>query len=415
MKVSETNNLLACYPDVAKSIDFKATIKEWEHNPKKYAHVTCLEDCSKIAPSHGKRAVFKCLKNPEHNNYSAIIYSRIGGHGCPQCGLIKQVKSFIKTKLKNNNNLLVCYPEIAESIDFDATIKAWEKEPKKYAHITCLEDCSKITPKTSKRAIFKCLKNPKHDNWSTAIDNRTLLGYGCYQCGLVKISQFSSKRNLSKANNLLTCYPEIAKSINFEATMKAYLKNPKKYAHVTCLEDCYKITPKTNKRAIFKCLKNPKHDNWDTIINNRTSLGNGCPQCANANSVSKEEKTFKNELVKILYLRDNEYKTNVRIIPNFKKNIKNKLELDFVCEKLAIAIEFNGIYWHSNKFIKENKSVSADFYHRYKFEQAKKLGLTLLFVQEQDWLNNKEEVLTAIHNYCFKHIDEIPEILQFHG
>lgn len=82
-----------------------------------------------------------------------------------------------------------------------------------------------------------------------------------------------------------------------------------------------------------------------------------------------------------------------------------------MCEKLGIAVEFNGSYWHSDKIIRKNKGVSADFYHRYKFKQAKKLGLTLLFVQEQDWINNKGNVLTAIQNYCFTHT-EIPEILQ---
>ena len=299
------------------------------------------------------------------------------------------------------NNLLTYYPEVAKSINFDATLKAWKKEPKRYAYITCLEDCSKITPSTHKRAIFKCWKNPEHNNWDAIIGNRTLLRQDCPQC---------AGKVTSKENNLLVCCREVAKSIDFDATMKAWEQNPKKYVHVTCLEDCSKIAPSTHKRAIFKCLDNPKHNNWDTKIGNRT-VGCGCPQCAVNNCVSQEEKSFKNELVKILQLKDDEYKTNVRIIPNFQKNVKAKLELDFVCEKLGIAVEFNGEYWHSDKVIKKMKGVSADFYHRYKFEQAKKLGLTLLFVQEQDWRNNKKTMLTAIKNYCFKHV-EIPEILQ---
>ena len=78
-------------------------------------------------------------------------------------------------KVSETHNLLACYPEVAKSIDFKATIKAWEKEPKKYARITCLEDCSKITPASRKRAIFKCLKNPEHDNWYTRIDHLSLI------------------------------------------------------------------------------------------------------------------------------------------------------------------------------------------------------------------------------------------------
>lgn len=73
MKVSETHNLLTCYSEVAKSIDFDATIKAWKQNPKKYAHITYLEDCFKIAPASKKCAIFKCLKNPEHNNWNTTI------------------------------------------------------------------------------------------------------------------------------------------------------------------------------------------------------------------------------------------------------------------------------------------------------------------------------------------------------
>ena len=401
MKVSETYNLLTCYPKVAKSIDFDATMKEWGQNPKKYAHITCLEDCSKITPASGKRAIFKCLKNPKHDNWDATIKNITSlGHGCSQCA--GQVAS-------KENNLLTCYPDVAKSIDFNATMKAWKCNPKKYIHITCLEDCSKITPSGSKRVISKCLKNPEHNNWDARISNR-IKGCGCPQCGLIQQRESYLKTRLKNNNNLLDNYPEVAKHIDFDATIKAWEKEPKKYAHITCLEDCFKIVPRTHKRAIFKCLNNSEHDNWDTTISNRTLSKQGCPQCANS-CVSREEKNFKNELIKILQLKDCEYETNVRIIPNFKKNVKRNLELDFVCEKLGIAVEFNGTYWHSDKVIRKAKGVSADFYHRYKFEQAKKLGLTLLFVQEQDWRDDKETVLTTIQNYCFKHA-EIPKILQ---
>ena len=394
---SKENNLLVCYPDVAKSIDFEKTFEAWKKFPNKYVNIACLKDCNKIMPKTNKRAIFKCLKNSKHDSWDAIINDRTGHcRNCPQCS---------GNVVSKENNLLVCYPDVAKSIDFEKTFEAWKKFPNKYAYIICLKDCIKITPSSGKRAIFKCLKNPKHDNWDAIISSRTILNSDCPQCAGAVVS---------KENNLLVCYPEIAKSIDFNATIKAWEQNPKKYVYVSCLADCNKIAKKTGKHAIFKCLKNPNHDNWDAVIHNRIYSIHSCPQCANS-CISKEEKVFKNELVKILQLKSNEYKTNTRIIPNFKKNIKNKLELDFVCKKLGIAVEFNGTYWHSDKVIRKNRGVSADFYHHYKFEQAKKLGLTLLFVQEQDWLNNKEEVLTAIHNYCFKHIDEIPEILQLHA
>ena len=293
-------------------------------------------------------------------------------------------KQKIEKKIKTN---------IIKSIDFEATRLAYKLNPFEFINVDNQEF------NTNKKAIFKCLNNPLHNN--RVITIKQAMHTICPQC--------ANHSKPDKNSNLLKFYPKIAESIDFKQTIESNKKDNKNYSDVTCLADCAYTSPHSGKRAIFKCLENPEHNNWDTTINSRT-LGHGCPQCA-ANCISKEEKLFKNELVKILQLKDNEYKTNVRIIPNFKKNVKNKLELDFVCEKLGIAVEFNGTYWHSDKVIREEKGVSADFYHYYKFEQAKKLGLTLLFVQEQDWMDNKEAVLMAIQNYCVKHA-EIPEILQ---
>ena len=303
---------------------------------------------------------------------------------------VKSKRTIKKHKTRKNIN-----SNIIKSIDFEATRLAYKLNPSEFI------DVDNLDFNTQKRAIFKCLKNPEHNNRAITIGQaiRTI----CPQC--------ANNCKPDKDNNLLKLYQAIAESIDFKQTIEANKKDNKHYSSVTCLADCAYTSPYSNKRAIFKCLKNPEHNNWDATINSRTSLGRGCPQCAN-NRVSKEEKSFKNELVKILQLKSNEYKTNVRIIPSFNKNSKQKLELDFVCEKLGIAVEFNGAYWHSDKVIRKTKGVSANFYHRYKFEQAKKLGLTLLFVREQDWMDNKEAVLTAIQNYCFKHT-EIPKILQF--
>lgn len=58
MNVSATNNLLTCYPEVARSIDFDATVEAWTQNPKKYVYVPCLEYCFKIATGGGENTLF---------------------------------------------------------------------------------------------------------------------------------------------------------------------------------------------------------------------------------------------------------------------------------------------------------------------------------------------------------------------
>ena len=389
---SETNNLLVKYPGIAKEIDFETTLKAWEQNCNKYIHVTCLKDCAKILPKSNKRAIFRCAKNNSHI-WDVVIKSRTDGNGCPICA---------ELIASETNNLLVKYPEIAKEIDFEATVKAWEQNNKKYAYTPSLEYCVEITPYSKKRAIFRCSKDKTHGTWDSIIGNRTLHGRGCPKC---------AGQIASKTHNLLAEYPEIAKCIDFTQTMQKWQEDPKKYVYASCLQDCSKILPGSEKRAIFRCLENKNHCVWDSKINNRTT-GYGCPTCASARSVSNEEKAFKNALVKLMHLKKSDYKTNVKILPTFKENSDSKLELDFVCEKFNIAIEFNGEYWHSDKMVRQKSGVSADFYHNYKFEQAKKLGLTLLFVQEQDWLHNRDNLLQTIKDYCFNKPDKIPSILR---
>lgn len=389
---SETNNLLVKYPEIAKEIDFEATLKAWEQNPKKYIYVTCLQDCANILPRSNKKAVFRCAKNRNHV-WDAVINSRTSGNGCPKCGGIVASET---------NNLLIKYPEIANEIDFNATLEAWKQDSKKYAYIPSLEYCAKTAPHSKKRAIFRCAKDKTHGTWDSIISNRTYHKENCPKC---------AGQIASKTHNLLAEYPEIAKSIDFKQTMQKWRENPQKYINVSCLQDCDKILPGSEKRAIFRCVKSKNHCAWDSEISNRTN-GCGCPTCASARSVSNEEKAFKNALVKLMRLKKSEYKANVKILPTFKENSDSKLELDFVCEKFNIAIEFNGEYWHSDKMVRQKSGVSADFYHNYKFEQAKRLGLTLLFVQEQDWLRNKDVLLQTVKDYCLNKPDKIPSILR---
>lgn len=391
---SETNNLLAKYPEIAKEINFETTIKAWEQNHGKYIHVTCLQDCATILPKSNKRAIFRCAKNNNHI-WDTAISVRTAGNGCPICA--GQIAS-------ETHNLLIKYPGIAKEIDFNATVKAWEQDRKKYAYAPSLEYCVEISPYSSRRAIFRCVKDNSHGTWDSIISNRTLRGRGCPKC---------AGQIASETHNLLVEYPEVAKSIDFKKTMQKWQENPQKYVYANCLQDCSKILPGSEKRAIFRCLKSKDHNTWDSEISNRTN-GCGCPTCASARSVSNEEKAFKNELVKLMRLKKSEYKVNVKILPTFKENCDSKLELDFVCEKFNIAIEFNGEYWHSDRMVRQKSGVSADFYHNYKFEQAKKLGLTLLFVQEQDWLHNKNVLLQTIKDYCLNKPAQIPSILQIY-
>lgn len=64
-------------------------------------------------------------------------------------------------------------------------------------------------------------------------------------------------------------------------------------------------------------------------------------------------------------------------------------ELDIYFPKHRLAIEFNGLYWHSNKF----KPVR---YHKDKKRSAAKAGVNLIFIWEDDWLERRSIVENLI-------------------
>jgi hypothetical protein len=66
-------------------------------------------------------------------------------------------------------------------------------------------------------------------------------------------------------------------------------------------------------------------------------------------------------------------------------------ELDIFIPEKKIAIEFNGIYWHSDLF-KDKR------YHINKKETCENKGVNLIHIWEDDWVYKKEIVLSRLYN-----------------
>lgn len=99
----------------------------------------------------------------------------------------------------------------------------------------------------------------------------------------------------------------------------------------------------------------------------------GCPSCRNG--VSSGESSIRE------FVRGQ--------VEGVEVGVRNLLpsgqELDIVVPSLKIAIEFNGVYWHSSRFRDVN-------YHLDKLEECRGLGLRLLQVWEDDWRDRRPQV-----------------------
>ena len=240
-------------------------------------------DPSTVSAGHDKAMRWRC---PSDHTYSSRVYSRTGKEeqACPICSN-KQV-------LSGFNDLATTHPEIAAQADgWDTTKFTYGSGSKKtwrceFGHqwkatITsvakgggctiCLNrviipgtnDLATLRPEIAAQAdgwdpttigsghgsrkAWKCSLGHK---WKTSPSNRTSQDSECPVCG--------GRQLETGFNDLLTKFPEIA------AQADGW--------------DPAKVNAFTNKKMKWKCEQNHK---WSSAVSNRTSVGTGCPSCAN--------------------------------------------------------------------------------------------------------------------------------------
>lgn len=78
-------------------------------------------------------------------------------------------------------------------------------------------------------------------------------------------------------------------------------------------------------------------------------------------------------------------------------NTKPNKKIDIYIPELNVGFEFNGEYWHSDTVIKYNYGKSAHEFHKERADEVKEaLGIKLMYIWENDWNKNYEEIEKAI-------------------
>lgn len=126
----------------------------------------------------------------------------------------------------------------------------------------------------------------------------------------------------------------------------------------------------------------PIHGIFEQTPNNHLAK-HGCPKCVENTS------SYQKELIDFI---QNVLSTNVVI--NDRKQIE-PYELDIYIPTYQIAIEFNGLYWHSDKYVDEN-------YHLLKTNLCKEKGIQLIHIFEDEWVYKKDIVKSRLRNLFHK-------------
>jgi len=173
--------------------------------------------------------------------------------------------------------------------------------------------------------------------------------------------------HISKQQGCFKCLEKIYDTKTFNTFCSFVHNNKYDYSFV----DYNKITDKVK----IIC---PIHGEFEQRCDSHRN-GNGCAKCSN-NGVSNNEKEVTN-FIKSL---------NIDMIEN-NKSILNGKELDIYIPSKKIAVEFNGLYWHSEEYLNND-------YHLNKTNECEQLGIQLVHIFEDEWVHKQDIVKSRIRN-----------------
>ena len=199
-----------------------------------------------------------------------------------------------------------------------------------------------------------CIICPEHGEfWQ--LPSEHLRGHSCPKCGLQSISAKNSKNINDYLNKCIVIHNN-----KYDYTQSEYINYATKV-----------------------CIICPEHGKFYQNIYDH-SCGHGCPKCANQQSSGEMEiiEYIKENIDDEIVIRDTKI-----IYPN---------ELDIYIPSHCLAIEYNGMIWHSEKFGKDKT------YHLNKTEKCQEKGIRLIHIFENEWLEHKEIVKSKIRHLLNK-------------
>lgn len=360
-------------------------------------------DFSKSIYTTAKSKIIVTCK--EHGDFE-VIYNNMKSknRGCPKCnGGIKYSNDDALNKLKkhfpnydyskfeykgyNENCTLICenghkvtkkYRSFSEGYGCelckDTVTYKEKKEKKEYLSI---DDNIEIIENEFKN--IKVLEIPdnkhhkikvecsEHGEFETSIKHMNISENPCPYC--------SGKRNFNPIETLKNANPE------YDFSKFLY------------------TTSRTKSIVICKEHGEFKENFLNTIKRNNKVY---CPICY---PISRPESLIRE------YIQKN-YNFNIEKNRNLIKSKYNEnwfLEIDMYIPELKIGFEFNGKYWHSDDFLDKRWSdlhkeayKNAEGYHKYKYEEAKRNGIDLYFIEEEEFNQDKEKIFNKINDIITK-------------
>lgn len=296
-------------------------------HPKLAAELADPSLATKLKAGSGY-VTWKCTTNPNHGTWSASVSKRTSSNtGCPRCS-----GSII---VPGETDLATTHPWLVAELK-DPTL------------------ATKISKGYDGSVEWVCNNtNPPH-TWTASPTNR-VKGVGCTYC--------TNKKVLIGLNDIATTNPELVPLLVDQDKAKTY-------------------TVGTKAKLEWKCFNNTNHVWLAEPYRFFSPSPPSCPECFKERRSAPEQHLV--EIIQTL-LPNTEIQTSVKGL------LSNPLqELDIVIPSQNLAIEFNGLYWHSDQNLNDTN------YHLKKSQDANKAGYKLLHIWEDDWIDKKDLLIRAI-------------------
>lgn len=249
------------------------------------------------------------------HSWQAIVKSRTTlSNNCPYCAGQRPVKGV--------NDLATTHPSLLDEWDYEKNTVSLDT----------------IMRGTNKKVWWKCREG---HSWEAKVNSRAISGNGCPHC--------AGKILTIGKNDLEHLYPYLLKEWDYTNNTEVTPST---------------ITAKSAKRVWWKCNKG---HSWLARVADRTYHSSACPECSAKSFVSNGEKEL------LSFVKD----LDSSALGSYRK-LAGVSEVDIFVPSSNIAVEFNGLYWHSEA--KKSKD-----YHYKKWLACKEQGVQLLQIWEDEW------------------------------
>ncbi len=322
---------------------------------------------------------------------------------CDYCNTIKECRYFIYNKSLLTNNRYACSSICSKKKARESNLLKYGvdniskldsiKDKKKE---TCLKnwgvDCnfkSDITKEKKKETYIKNwgVDNPSKSNIiKDKKKNTTLDNYGVinpFQSEQVKekIKETNLERYGVENPMMNDSIKELSKKSSFlKYGSDNYNKSELLHSFTIIGNDKNYIKYLDSNISLFNCEKGHTFEiNIHNYYNRRYSNTSLCTVC---NPIGDSKSIKEKNLLEFI-----QKNYSGEIIPSYRDG----LEIDIFLPELKLGFEFNGLYWHSEKF--KEKS-----YHLDKTNYFKDRDIRIIHIWEDDWIFKESIVKSQIHN-----------------